>query len=93
MDTEWNVDAEDAEGDVKDESTAYLEFLNEEVGAADSENGSVNSLPDQAQKFGTGSSDDDDELEEEGLLETPLDQVEPYGLFKDTLMSKFLRSS
>ncbi len=93
VDTEWNVDAEDAEGDVKDESTAYLEFLNEEVGPAGSENGSVNSLPDQAQKFGTGSSDDDDELEEEGLLETPLDQVEPYGLFKDTLMSKFLRLS
>lgn len=30
-DTDWNVDNDDAEGDVKDESTAYLEFLNEEV--------------------------------------------------------------
>lgn len=30
-DTKWNNDGEEAEGDVKDESTAYLEFLNEEV--------------------------------------------------------------
>lgn len=42
----------------------------------------------QAQKFGAGSNDDDDDLEEESLLETPLDRVEPYGLFKGTLMSK-----
>lgn len=34
------------------------------------------------------SSDDDEELEEESLLETPLDRVEPYGLFKNALMSK-----
>lgn len=34
------------------------------------------------------SSDDDEELEEESLLETPLDRVEPYGLFKKALMSK-----
>ena len=30
-DAEWTNDGEDAEGDVKDESAAYLEFLNEEV--------------------------------------------------------------
>jgi hypothetical protein len=30
---------------------------------------------------------EDDDLEEESMLETPLDQVEPYGIFKDTLMS------
>ena len=90
-DTEWNIDGEDAEGDVKDESSAYLEFLNEEV--SDEDLCRIHQLIfGQAQKFGTGSSEDDDELEEEGLLETPLDQVEPYGLFKDTLMSKFLRS-
>ena len=28
---EWANDADDAEGDVKDESAAYLEFLSEEV--------------------------------------------------------------
>ena len=34
--------------------------------------------------------DEDDDLEEESLLETPLDKVEPYGYFKDTLLSKSL---
>jgi len=33
--------------------------------------------------------DDDDELEEESLLETPLDVIEPYALLRDGLMSKF----
>ena len=28
---EWNNDGDEIEGDVKDESAAYLEFLNEEV--------------------------------------------------------------
>ena len=28
---EWANDADEVEGDVKDESAAYLEFLNEEV--------------------------------------------------------------
>ena len=42
---------------------------------------------DKAKKFGSVGDEDDDELEEEGLLETPLDKVEPYGLFKETLMS------
>ncbi|KAI9850340.1 MAG: hypothetical protein M1830_007032, partial [Pleopsidium flavum] len=85
-DTEWNNDGEEAEGDVKDESSAYLEFLNEEVCEEEISMLSVSSHTSQAQKFGTVSDDDDDELEEESLLETPLDQVEPYGLFKDTLM-------
>jgi len=42
----------------------------------------------QAQKFTAVGDDDDDELEEESLLETPLDKLEPYGMFKDALMSK-----
>ena len=86
----WANDGDDGEGDIKDESAAYLEFLHEEVSIA----------PDltrrllltkgglQAQKLGAGSNDDDDGLEEESLLETPLDRVEPYGLFKSTLFSK-----
>ncbi|KAF2813681.1 ARM repeat-containing protein [Mytilinidion resinicola] len=65
---EWNNEADETE-DVKDESAAYLEFLNEE-----------------AQKFTAVSDEDDDELEEESLLETPLDKVEPYGMFKNALM-------
>ncbi|KAI9700716.1 MAG: hypothetical protein M1836_002085 [Candelina mexicana] len=73
-DWEGNVDwgdeaAEEAEEDVKDESAAYLEFLNEE-----------------AQKFGAVHGEEDDDLDEESLLATPLDKVEPYGLFKDALM-------
>jgi len=41
----------------------------------------------QAQKFRV---EEDDELGEESLLETPLDKVEPYQLFRDALMSKFV---
>jgi importin-7 len=41
----------------------------------------------QAQKFGSFAEEEDDELDEESLLETPLDKVEPYGLFKHVLMS------
>lgn len=70
---EWNEEeAEEAvEGDVADESAAYLEFLNQE-----------------AAKFGSFADDDDDEdLDEESLLETPLDKVEPYGMFKHVLLS------
>ncbi|KAL8707361.1 MAG: hypothetical protein Q9220_007585 [cf. Caloplaca sp. 1 TL-2023] len=68
----WNNDGDDADPDIKDESTAYLDFLSEE-----------------AQKFGAVNNDDDEDeedLEEESLLETPLDRVEPYGLFKGALM-------
>ena len=41
----------------------------------------------QSEKFGAAQDESDDELEEETLLETPLDKVEPYGLFKGTLFS------
>lgn len=74
-DEEWEAEDWEAEEagettDVKDESTAYLDFLSQ-----------------QAQKFNAAVGDDeaDDELEEESLLETPLDQMEPYGLFKGAL--------
>ena len=40
----------------------------------------------QALKF--TASEDEEELEEENLLETPLDQVEPYGVFKTSLISQ-----
>jgi hypothetical protein len=42
----------------------------------------------QAQKFSSVDDDDDDELEEESLLETPLDKVEPYSMFKHALLRK-----
>ncbi|KAK5168595.1 hypothetical protein LTR04_006231 [Oleoguttula sp. CCFEE 6159] len=71
---DWTQEADEVE-DVKDESAAYLQFLNEE--ATDNS---------QAQKFTALGDDEDDELEEESLLETPLDKVEPYGLFRDALL-------
>ncbi|OIW30657.1 ARM repeat-containing protein [Coniochaeta ligniaria NRRL 30616] len=74
-DSTWTAEDE-AEGeeapDVKDESTAYLEFLNEE-----------------AQKFGGDQQLDisDDELGEDSvLLESPLDKLEPYTIFRSALM-------
>ena len=43
----------------------------------------------QAQKFkNLEDNDSDDELGEESLLDTPLDKVEPYQLFKNALLSK-----
>ena len=69
----WETEENEESTDVKDESTAYLDFLSQ-----------------QAQKFNAavGEDEGDDELDEESLLETPLDQMEPYGLFKETLQSK-----
>ncbi|KFA65662.1 hypothetical protein S40285_06016 [Stachybotrys chlorohalonatus IBT 40285] len=69
----WNVEeganAEESP-EAKDESKAYLEFLNEE-----------------AQKFSRVIEDADDELGEDSvLLESPLDKIEPYQLFRGTLM-------
>lgn len=47
-------------------------------------------LNEEAQKIGAiGEDDDDDDLEEESLLETPLDKVEPYALLKLGLMSMY----
>ncbi|KAJ9155365.1 Importin-beta domain-containing protein [Pleurostoma richardsiae] len=71
----WAVEDEKEEeepADVKDESTAYLEFLNEE-----------------AQKFGRlDDPESDDELGEHSvLLESPLDKIEPYQIFRGALMT------
>ncbi|TPX14929.1 uncharacterized protein E0L32_005038 [Thyridium curvatum] len=85
-DDEWNEDeatwtAEEPEGaeitDAKDESTAYLEFLNEEKLTWT-----------QAQKFGKlGEHESDDEMGEESvLLESPLDKIDPYQVFRSSLM-------
>lgn len=78
--------------DAKDESTAYLEFLNEEASRP------VNAVLEcwltsgQAQKFGhLEEQDSDDELGEHSvLLESPLDKLEPYQIFSSCLMSKLL---
>ncbi|KAK3679500.1 Nonsense-mediated mRNA decay protein 5 [Recurvomyces mirabilis] len=67
---DWDHEEEAETTDVKDESTAYLDFLSQ-----------------QAAKFNSavGEDEDDDELEEESLLETPLDNMEPYSLFEQSL--------
>ena len=43
----------------------------------------------QAQKFGAVNDESDDELEEESLLTTPLDKIEPYSTFKHALLSMY----
>jgi importin-7 len=61
----------------KDESAAYLDFLNEE-----------------AQKFSNleGDYESEDELGEDSvLLESPLDQIEPYQTFRQALTSESLK--
>lgn len=40
----------------------------------------------QARKFGSFGDDDEEELDDESLLETPLDKIEPYGMFKHVLL-------
>jgi hypothetical protein len=84
QEADWTNEADEAE-DVKDESAAYLEFLNEEVWHLESQTW-VCANWFQAQKFSSVDDDDDDELEEESLLETPLDKVEPYSMFKHALL-------
>lgn len=74
--SQWNQDEdevpEEDPAESKDESKAYLEFLN-----------------DEAQKFSRLAEEDEDDLGEESvLLESPLDKIEPYQLFKGTLMSE-----
>lgn len=67
------------EVDIPDESNAYMDFLNSE---AQSRGGG---LPNNW-------ADDDDELEEETLLETPLDLIEPYTLFRGALLGELPRN-
>ncbi|KAF3927635.1 Importin-7 [Arthrobotrys entomopaga] len=80
-DNEWegegNEGWEENEGEDKDvhdeDSAAYMEFLSQE-----------------AQRLNTQSystEDEEGDLEEESLLETPLDTVEPYQLFRDAFFS------
>jgi importin-7 len=43
----------------------------------------------QAEKFSSlqDSDDDDSVMDEDSLLETPLDKMEPYSVFRDSLLS------
>lgn len=93
-DEEWGSDVDWTEveepEDVKDESAAYLDFLSEEVrlhGDVSNSRGDTN-MRIKAAKFSAANEENDDGLEEESLLETPLDSVEPYGMLKQSLMSE-----
>ncbi|KAM7201418.1 nonsense-mediated mRNA decay protein 5 [Naviculisporaceae sp. PSN 640] len=71
-DGNWNEEAEEEEtGDAKDESTAYLEFLNEEAQKFGSAEADMS----------------EEELGEDSvLLESPLDKLDPYAAFRSSLM-------
>ena len=67
-----------------------MDFLNEQVGQIITPYRTATN-GDQAQKFSPAQGgDDDDELEEDSMLEAPLDKVEPYTLFKSALISESL---
>ncbi|KAI9904393.1 hypothetical protein N3K66_000922 [Trichothecium roseum] len=75
-DANWTGEEQEAAEQVeptpeaKDESTAYLEFLNEE-----------------AAKFSRSIEDSDEvEMGEDNFLDSPLDKIEPYQLFKATML-------
>jgi len=71
---EWN-DEEKDETDIPDESSAYLDFLNSESAK----------LKD-AIEYNEVDDDDGEELEEESILESPLDSIEPYILFRNAFL-------
>ncbi|KAI9769954.1 MAG: hypothetical protein M1840_003664 [Geoglossum simile] len=74
-DEEWEADTQwNNDGDELEEDVA------------DESNAYLEFLNEEAQKFGASADTEEDELEEEGLLETPLDKVEPYTLFRDALL-------
>jgi len=66
----WND--EENETDIPDGSTAYLEFLNSESAK----------LKDTLEY--NDDEDDEEELEEESIMESPLDSIEPYILFRNS---------
>ncbi|KAL2056272.1 hypothetical protein ABVK25_003295 [Lepraria finkii] len=84
-----NDDDDDDEEEEFDEWDGETAWANEGEDAEDVKDESaayLEFLKEESEKFAAGHDDSDDELEEESLLETPLDKVEPYGLFKETLM-------
>ena len=91
---EW-TDRDEGEGpdqDVADESAAYLQFLDQEVSSKLFKIATlVIANIFKAKKFSSMPHADGDELSEESLLETPLDKVEPYMMFKRVLMGMFLQ--
>ncbi|KAJ5320159.1 hypothetical protein N7508_000442 [Penicillium antarcticum] len=75
----------DWDGDVEWDETEVEAALDDDV--ADESAAYLDFLNQEAQKFGSFADDDDDDMDEESLLETPLDKVEPYGMFKHVLLN------
>ncbi|KAJ5483281.1 hypothetical protein N7530_002527 [Penicillium desertorum] len=92
--SDFTLDDEDDEDDEDNDWDGDVEWDENEVEAALEEDDVVDEsaayldfLNQEAQKFGSYADDDDDDMDEESLLETPLDKVEPYGMFKHVLLS------
>ncbi|KAK9857688.1 Armadillo-like helical [Penicillium brevicompactum] len=89
LDDEDDEDDEDNDwdGDVEWDEKEVEAALGEEDDVTDESAAYLDFLNQEASKFGSFADDDDDELDEESLLETPLDKLEPYGMFKHVLLS------
>lgn len=91
--SDFTLDDEDDEDDEDNDWDGDVEWDENEVEAAldddvpDESAAYLDFLNQEAQKFGSFADDDDDDMDEESLLETPLDKVEPYGMFKHVLLS------
>ncbi|KAJ5229445.1 hypothetical protein N7489_010153 [Penicillium chrysogenum] len=92
--SDFTLDDEDDEDDEDNDWDGDVEWDENEVEAAleeddvlDESAAYLDFLNQEAQKFGSYADDDDDDMDEESLLETPLDKVEPYGMFKHVLLS------
>ncbi|KAG0157021.1 Armadillo-like helical [Penicillium digitatum] len=92
--SDFTLDDEDDEDDEENDWDGDVEWDENEVEAAleeddvpDESAAYLDFLNQEAQKFGSYADDDDDDMDEESLLETPLDKVEPYGMFKHVLLS------
>lgn len=91
--SDFTLDDEDDEDDEENEWDGEVEWNEEEEGAGDDDVADESAaylefLNQEAQKFGSFADDEDDDMDEESLLETPLDKVEPYGMFKQVFLSK-----
>lgn len=88
LDDDLDDDDEDNDwdGEVEWNEEEVEEALDDDV--ADESAAYLEFLNQEAQKFGAYGDDDDDDMDEESLLETPLDKVEPYGMFKQVFLSK-----
>ncbi|KAJ5963739.1 uncharacterized protein N7479_003615 [Penicillium vulpinum] len=92
--SDFTLDDEDDEDDEDNDWDGDVEWDENEIEAAldeedvpDESAAYLDFLNQEAQKFGSYTDDDDDDMDEESLLETPLDKVEPYGMFKHVLLS------